>query len=380
LANPREQNESHRAAVHSRRHVLASATYGLGATLLFRRPIVDVAAAGGGRLARKSIAAETRSPRMADSAIRLAGDGQPRSVCMGHSRALVVGVRDDGEPVSWTKAGGSHWHAHTLDRPASGEPDVWGVAAHGRRFVAVGSMLQQQVRHVVADGSVPGDPATVTFTAGRRLPTVWWTADGVRWLGRMLGGVDEPHAQLISVSCNSERVVAVGSTLDADGAQASAALVLLSDDDGRTWRRGEIAPADATLAEGSLTGVAVAGDRWFATSSDIEGGALWASDDGLRWSSVASSAKQFRGITLQGIGVRRGRFYLAGTTLTDQSPRYFTSTDGCRTWYRLRPGPRALTGADVTVNDLTAASNGVVVVGTLDGAPVIEGGTGDVGH
>jgi hypothetical protein len=378
LAKPGEQNESNGAAVHSRRRVLSGATYGLGATLLFRRPLLGGTAVGGTAAAARQTAA-ARMGRTVDAATPLGGGGQPRSVCMGHGRALVVGVRDDGQPVSWTKAGRAQWHAHALDRPAPGEPDVWGVAAHGDRFVAVGSMLQQQVRHVIADGDVPGDPATVTFTAGRRLPTVWWTGDGVRWLGRMVG-VDEPHAQLISVSCNSDRLVAVGSTLDADGAQASAALVLVSDDHGRTWHRGEISPADATLAEGSLTGVAAAAGRWFATSSDIEGGALWASDDGLRWSSVASSAKQFRGITLQGIGVRRERFYLAGTTLTDQTPRYFTSADGCRTWHRLQPGPRALTGADVTVNDLTAASNGVVVVGTLDGAPVIEGGAGDVGH
>jgi hypothetical protein len=195
----------------------------------------------------------------------------------------------------------------------------------------------------------------------------------------MLDGVDESHAQLISVSCNSNRLVAVGSTLDTDGVQGDAALVLASDDHGRTWHRGEIATADAELAEGSLTGVVTAGGRCFATSSDMEGGALWASDDGLHWSSVASSARRFRGITLQGIGVRDGRFFIAGTTIADHTPRYFTSGDGCRTWHRLRPGPRALTGGDVTVNDLTAATNGVVVVGTHSGVPVIEAGRGDVG-
>ncbi|HSK98118.1 MAG TPA: sialidase family protein [Euzebyales bacterium] len=375
LANPAEQNGADRVAVHSRRQVLAGATYGLGATMVLGRPLLDLMP-GGHDHAPKAMALRDRGADVT----RLAGGGQPRSVCMGHGRMLVVGIGDDGEPVSWTRARGTRWSAHTLDRPAPGEPDVWGVATHRRRFVAVGSMLQRQVRDIVADRSVPGDQATVTFTAGRRVPTVWWTSDGVSWSGRMLDGVDEPHAQLISISCNSERLVAVGSTLDADGVQGDAALVLVSDDHGRTWRRGEIATADTSLAEGSLTGVVTSRGRWFATSSDMDGGALWASDDGLRWSSVASSARQFRGITLQGIGVRRGRFYVAGTTLADHRPRYFTSHDGGRSWHRLRPGPRTLTGDDVTVSDLTAATNGVVVVGTHGGKPVIEGGAADVGH
>jgi hypothetical protein len=196
----------------------------------------------------------------------------------------------------------------------------------------------------------------------------------------MLGDVDEPHAQLVSVSCSSAVLVAVGSTLDADGVQGSGALVLTSSDHGRTWRRGEVARADATLAEGSLTGVTRAGDRWLATSSDIEGGAVWTSDDGLRWSSIPATAKQFRGMTLQGIGVWRGHVVVAATALTTHTPRYFVSDDGCRSWRRLRPGPQALTGGDVTVNDLTVVPDGLMVVGTHRGVPVIEGGAADAGH
>jgi hypothetical protein len=376
LANREEPKATSRAAVVSRRHILSGATYGLAATMVLGRPLADLVP--GGHAHRPEAAAE--GPRRITGVTRLAGGGQPRSVCAGRGRTLVVGAGDDGAPVSWMRAGNTPWSAHTLDRPAPGEPEVWGVATHGDRFVAVGSLLQRQARDTVADGSVPGDHAAVTFTDGRRVPTIWWTADGVYWAGQLVDSVAERHSQLISVSCNSERLVAVGSTLDSDGVQGDAALVLVSDDSGRTWRRGEIAAGDASLAEGSLTGVVTAGGRWFATSSDIDGGALWASDDGLRWSSVASSARRFRGITLQGIGVRRGRFYLAGTTLADHMPCYFTSDDGCRTWHPLRPGPRALAGGDVTVNDLTAARNGVVVVGTRDGVPVIEGGAAHAGH
>jgi hypothetical protein len=356
--------------LHSRREVLTSATYGVGAMLLFRRSVASAAAA----------TSHTSKGQAAGKAVALASRGQPRSVCAGRACLLVVGVGDDDDPVSWMRSGHSHWLEHRLARPAPGEPDVWGVAAHGNQFVAVGSMLQQNATKVVADRSVPGEQSTVTFSARRRRPTIWWTRDGTRWSGRILDDLDEPHAQLVSVSCNSTLLVAVGSTLDVDGVQGSGALVLASDDHGRTWRRGEIARADATLAEGSLTGIARVGDQWLATSSDIEGGAVWTSEDGLRWSSIPTSAKQFRGLTLQGIGVWRNQVYVAGTALATHRPRYFVSSDGCRTWRRLRPGPRALTGSDVTVNDLTVVPGGVVVVGTRSGVPVIEGGAADVGH
>lgn len=357
------------APLRSRRQVLAGATYGLGAALLFQRAPVTLG---------RATADPTRpgSDNAAEGAVvpdatRLAGDGQPRSICRGRAGVIVVGM-DGDEPVSWTNDD-RRWHEHTLAVPAPGDPDVWGVAAHGDRFLAVGSMLQQDAVDVGTDREVPGEQASVTFTKRRRRPTVWWTADRERWEGRMLD-VDEAHAQLISVSCNSVRLVAVGSTLDADGVQGDGAFALISDDHGETWERGDIAAADATLAEGSFTGVTLMDGRWFATSTDIEGGAVWTSDDGRRWSIVPASAKAFRGITLQGLGVRRGRVYVAGTRLTDQTPCYFASADACRTWRPLRPGPRTLAGGDVTVNDLTVMSGDIVVVGTRDGSPIVEGG------
>jgi hypothetical protein len=238
-------------------------------------------------------------------------------------------------------------------------------------------MLQTDAMAVAADGAAPGEDAQVTFTSSRRRPTVWWTRDTFEWDGRMIDDVDEQHAQLISVSCHTDLLVAVGSTLDADGVQGDGAFMLASADQGETWRRGDIDPRDASLSEGSFTGVAEVRGEWFATSTDIEGGALWTSPDGLCWSTIGGSAKRFRGITLQGLGVHGRCVYLAGTTLTDHRPRYFVSTDRCRTWQSLRPGPTVLTGEDTTVNDLTMMADEVVVVGTRHGVPVIEGGTPD---
>lgn len=300
---------------------------------------------------------------------------------------MVIGVAADGDPVSWMNEGDAQWHEQTLRRPAQGEPEVWGVAAHGRRFVAVGSMLQQETVSVAGDPGLPDDAVDAaastlnfTFRSSRRLPTIWWTRNNQQWHGRMLDHVDERHAQLISVSCTSDLLVAVGSTLDADGVQGDGALVMTSSDDGDTWRRGEIAPGDIALAEGSFTSVAQVDGRWLATSTDINGGAVWISSDGRRWSMLHRSARTFRGITLQGIGALDGSVFLAGTALTDHTPRYFVSTDRGRIWRALRPKPKVLAGQDTTVNDLTVMSGEVVVVGTRDDVPVIEGGVPDAAN
>jgi hypothetical protein len=373
--NDQRRHRDH-SPVMSRRQVLSGATYGLGATLLFARPLADVTAKAA-QQPGKGAAPSARGRDVGFESMRLSGDGQPRSVCKGRQGVVVVGADDQGRPISWMNEGDVQWHRRTLERPAAGEPEVWGVAAHGDQFVAVGSMLQHDAMTVTADGGMEGEDAQVTFTSSRRRPTIWWTYDSLTWNGRTLDDVDEPHAQLISVSCHTDLLVAVGSTLDADGVQGDGAFALTSDDGGVSWRRGHIAARDASLSEGSFTGVADVGGEWLATSTDLEGGALWTSPDGLHWSTIAGSARTFRGITLQGLDVHRGRVYLAGTTLTDHTPRYFASTDRCRTWQPLRPGPTVLRGGDTIVNDLTVMSGEVVVVGTQDGIPVIEGGAPD---
>lgn len=374
LANTQQRELLDQPPAISRRQVLSNATYGLTATLLFARPLADVKPRARREPKSQTTTATRRRTARFDS-MRLGGSGQPRSVCKGRDGVMVVGAATGGAPISWMNQGDVNWQQRALAKPASGEPEVWGVAAHGDQFVAVGSTQQVDAR-AGADSDSPDDGLQVTLRSSSRRPTIWWTRDSLQWDGHVLD-VGEPHAQLVSVSCHSGLLVAVGSTLDADGAQGDGAFILTSADDGATWRRGEIAPRDASLAEGSFTGVALLGGEWFATSTDIEGGAVWTSPDGLRWTPLAGSARQFRGITLQGIDVHRQQVYLAGTGLTDHRPRYYVSADRCRTWHRLRPGPTVLAGEDTTVNDLTVMSDEVVVVGTRRGEPVIEGGAAD---
>lgn len=385
LANMNHPSTAHVDMTYSRRQVLSGATYGVGATLLFGRPLADVrpspSAQRHSEVTAHASASGERPPASFD-AMTLGAQGQPRAVCRGRAGVMVVGVDPDGDPVSWLNEGQAHWLERTLRRPAKGEPEVWGVATHGGRYVAVGSIQQQHAEPVVGGAMVdPADSSVnVTYTSSRRLPTVWWTRDNSGWKGRTLDEVGVRHAQLIAVSCNSDRLVAVGSTLDADGVAADEALVMMSADDGDTWDRGEIAPGDAASSEGTFTGVTQSDGHWLATSTDIAGGAVWTSPDGRRWSTLAASARRFRGITLQGIGVRRERVYVAGTALTDQTPCYFVSSDWGRTWRSLRPAPTVLSGDDTTVTDLTVMSDEVVVVGTRDDVPVIEGGAPDAAN
>jgi hypothetical protein len=107
---------------------------------------------------------------------------------------------------------------------------------------------------------------------------------------------------------------------------------------------------------------------------------VWASSDGHRWSVLSRSRRQFAGMTLQGLGVRGRHVHVAATRLADHTTRYFTSSDGCRTWRRLRPRIGGAHVSNGAVSDLAVLDGQVVVVGTVDTAPIIEGGIADVGH
>lgn len=372
-----------RDATMTRREVLRTSTYGFAAVLLAGARLPG--AGGAAMTARQSTppggagaTASSTAPVVARTVTSLGGAAQPRSVCHGTAGTMIVGVGDDGTPVSWRSTDGRRWDAGALPPPAPGEAEALGVAAHGSRFVAVGSVLQQQATAVVPDTSAPpgGQDAEVTFIAARRLPAVWWTAEGASWSSQVIGDAGTAHAQLVAVSCHSDLLVAVGSVLDADGVQGIGGLVLTSTD-GITWRPGEILGGE--LAEGSFTGVALTDAGWFATSSDMTGGVVWSSPDGHRWTPLSGSRDAFAGTTLQGIGSRGDRVLVAATRMADNVTSYHMSSDGCRAWRTLRPRARAFTRPDATVGDVSVVDGDVVVVGNRAGAPVIEGGIAHVG-
>ena len=361
----------------SRRDMLIK-TYGVGATLIFGQRLTSVVTAATNDTATPAENARSEpQPQRTQSGEadvqRLPGGGQPRSVCAGHAGVLVVGATEAGEPISWHRRSAVGWEECHLSQPAPGAPEVWGVAARRDRYVAVGSTLQQESRPIARDSGVPGEDAQRTFTARRRMPTVWWTRDCITWSGQTLGGVPDTHAQLIAVASDDELVVAAGSVLDADGVQGAAGLMLASND-GERWEPAAIARRDEVFAEGSFTGITATGDSWFATSTNMDGGIVWTSVDGRHWAPIPSSMDTFRGITLQGVGVRRRRVLIAGTALTDLEPRYYSSGDGGHSWDLVRLDLRMLTGANAAVSDLAVWSDKVVVVGTSNGAPVFEGG------
>lgn len=309
---------------------------------------------------------------------QLSDRGQPRAVAKGARGVLVMGMSDDGEPLGWLTDDGRQWVEHTLGAAEHQTPEVWGVASYGGDYVAVGATVERVVRRIAESGIVPGPDTQVTYISGRRAPTVWWTSDCVSWSGQSFEDVVGPHADLIAVACDGDRLVAVGGILDHDGAQTTRGLVLTSTD-GTTWRRVDIDDDDAAFNEGAFTGIAVGDDAWYATSVDIEGGAVWTSPDGERWTVVDGSRDAFRGLTLQGIGVDRGRLLVAGAGLFDPEPRHFVSRNGGRSWRRARLDLAMLAGSDALVTDLAVIAGDIVVVGTHRGAPVLEGGTLYVG-
>lgn len=379
--------------VVSRRSVLTNATYGLGAVLLLRPGLFDApgpreaveplgagpapqAPANANPPVRDGVvapASQAAPPRRAVHRSRLSQAGQPRAVCRGQQGVLVVGVGEDDEPVSWLTRDGSQWLEHHLASPSSGVPEVWGVAAHADRYIAVGSTLDQQTRPVGHHALSEDAGRAVTFAARRRMPTVWWTHDSTSWSGMVLGDLVDEHAQLVAVACHGGRLVAVGSVLDADGVQGAGGLAMTSDD-GRNWTTALVRAGEEVFDEGSFTSIAATDDGWMATSTGMGGGAVWTSSDGLDWQEVAGSRRTFAGVTLQGIGVRDRRLFVAGTPVTDVAPRFYSSDDGGRSW---EPSPldvQMLQGPDALVHDLDVIAGDIVVVGTSVGVPVIEGG------
>lgn len=388
----------------SRRQILTGTSVGIGATLLFHQaarnrvnvpPVQPRPPAGPPEVAAEPYVAPV-APAPAPAAqpapdtvthdagappaihrAQLSDHGQPRAVARSDAGVLVMGMSADGDPLGWLTDDGTQWVEHTLGTPDRQRAEVWGVAPYAGDFVAVGATIERADRRIAESGIVSGPQTQVTFVERRRAPTVWRTSDCTDWTGQSFEDVVGPHADLIAVACDGTRLVAVGSTLDADGAQGLRGLVLTSTD-GSTWRRADLG-ADSDMIEGSFTGVAVGDDGWYATSVDIDGGAVWRSPDGWRWSIVDGSRAAFRGITLQGIGVDRGRILVAGTGLFDPRPRYFVSRTAGRRWRKAKLDVSLLAGPKAVVGDLTVIAGDVVVVGTHRGAPVLEGGELHVG-
>ena len=389
----------------SRRQILTGTSVGIGATLLFHQaarnrvdlpparpqppPQPDVAAEPDASQAGPGPAPASQPSPVPDAATRDAGGppaihraqlsdrGQPRAVARSDAGVLVMGMSADGDPLGWLTDDGSQWVEHTLGTTERRTAEVWGVAPYAGDFVAVGATIERADRRIAESGIVPGDDTQVTFVERRRAPTVWRTSDCTEWSGQSFEDVAGPHADLIAVACDGARLVAVGGALDDDGAEGARGLVLTSTD-GATWRRAGLG-ADGDLTEGSFTGVAVGDDGWYATSVDIDGGAVWRSSDGWRWSVVDGSRDAFRGITLQGIGVDRDRILVAGSPLFEPEPRYFVSRTAGRRWRKAKLDVSLLAGPDALVGDLTVIAGDVVVVGTHRGAPVLEGGELHVG-
>lgn len=382
----------------SRRQILTGTSYGIGATLLFRhmtrarvdaigpsRPPHPAPPDGRGDVVERSPGpngaqpapapapeAEQAAPRAVHRA-QLADNGQPRAVAKGAQGVLVVGASAAGEPLGWLTEDGTQWLEHTLSTPERQVTEVWGVTSYDNNFVAVGSATETDVRRIAESGIVKGGDPKITYTRRRRSPAVWWTTDCTEWSGQTFEDVVGAHAHLIAIDSHADRLVAVGSTLDADGAQGSDGLILTSTD-GTSWRRAKLGH-DGTLVEGSFTGVAVdAGGLWYATSVDINGGAVWTSYDGWRWSVIPGTRRRFRGVALQGIGVDDRRLLVAGASLVDPKPQYYVSRSAGQKWRKATLDVSMLAGPDAHVADLSVIAGDVVVVGTHRSAPVLEGG------
>jgi hypothetical protein len=203
------------------------------------------------------------------------------------------------------------------------------------------------LRAVALDGGGVAFGATDT---GRS--RIWSATDGSQpWEPADGGGIDG-HVNAVAVA--GDRRVAVGDVLDAEGGGAAAGAVWTSDD-GLRWEP----LADLPLNEGTVSDVVVNAGTVVVVGFDVDGGRVWTStgDEDLE----AVDAGEFATATIQGVAHTDGGYVALGRALDDLRPIVWRSDDGL-TWNR-EELPGDAFAPDLQINDLTTVDGTLVAVG-----------------
>lgn len=274
-------------------------------------------------------------------------DGTARGLAQLGRRTVAVGRSPDGSAAAWVRDADGAWR-DAGPVPVFADADVMAVAALGRRFVAVGSVVES----LIVGSAVTAAGRELPVVERRTSPACWSSPDGTSWSRAALAGATG-YARLLSVAAGPSAAVAVGAALDGEGADAGVPLVARTSDGG-SW---SVQPAEgiAGLAEGELSSIAYHAGGWWAASVSLSGSALWSSADGLGWTPVATPTAVAGPVALRLEG-SADTLTAIGAGVLDPEPRMWTSRDGARTWRAeaVPPALRAGRGEPVVVNALTA--------------------------
>jgi hypothetical protein len=264
------------------------------------------------------------------------------------------------------------------DRPAAAVQSSTGlqgatlnaVAASGEGMVAVGAgtnaaawtstdgVAWQPVEVAGADDAdalhaVGFDGDGVAFGAVDPEPSRVWSASAGSqpWQPADSDGID---GRVNAVAVGADRWVAAGDLVDAESGSATGGAVWTSDD-GRQWA----SLAELPLNEGTISDVVIAGDTVVVVGFDLDGGKAWTSVDGGDLEAVDGDA--FATATIQGVAHTNAGYVALGRTLGDLRPVAWTSDDAV-TWSR-HDLPAAAFAPDLQINDLATVDGVLVAVG-----------------
>lgn len=207
----------------------------------------------------------------------------------------------------------------------------------------------------VVFGAVDPDPSRVWSASAGSQP--WQPADS--------DGID---GRVNAVAVGGGRWVAAGDLVDAESGSATAGAVWTSDD-GRQWE----SVAELPLNEGTVSDVVIAGDTVVVVGFDLDGGKVWTSVDGGDLDAVDGGA--FAAATIQGVAHTGAGYVALGRTLGDLRPVVWTSEDAVA-WSR-QDLPADAFAPDLQINDLATVDGVLVAVGAApEGGAVWTSGDG----
>jgi hypothetical protein len=291
-------------------------------------------------------------------------------------------------PTIGASLGSSGWSVVAHDESLFGEAAMWGVAAGGPGFVAVGGesfILYHPEQTHFMDWNEYEYPE---YDVGNGDAVVWTSRNGATWSRvptdeAVFGGIGEQ--QMLGVTAGGPGLVAVG--LDAEGSSESADAAVWTSVDGITWAR---VPHDEDVFGGEgqqrMLGVTVGGPGLVAVGFDAKHGsdtanaAVWTSVDGITWARVlhdedvfgGEGQQRMLGVTSGGPGLvavgSDGRYDLVeDESLNSADAAVWTSIDGI-IWERI-PHSEEVFGGDgqqrtlSVMHSVTSGGPGLVAVG-----------------
>jgi hypothetical protein len=185
----------------------------------------------------------------------------------------------------------------------------------------------------------------------------------------------DPNVQSDGTKQSIRDMAAAGNTVVAVGGETGGAFprprFLVSADQGRTWRVGQIRTEDGREPRGSSANAVVgSAGAWVALGGDGDIRLAWTSTDGFSWTQVGGQISAFRaGDEVEQIARTSRGFIAVGHSAAGKStlPVVWRSADG-KAWQRLDKGRLKLpvaTGAATRLRYVAVSNNVVMVAGDV---------------